>query len=74
MYSLITTVKCIKALYSNAQPLSLNQYWIDVETSLPHGEKYLIPSLIWPPPPAPKFKFEWPKNESFMSPVYEVYS
>ncbi len=50
MYSLIITVKSIESLYSCAQSLLLNQYLIDVETSLPHGDKYVIPSLLWPPP------------------------
>jgi len=50
MYSLIITVKSINALYTNEEPLLLNQYITDVEVSLSHGENYLIPSLIWPPP------------------------
>lgn len=50
MYSLIITIKSIQGLYINLEPLLLNHYATDVETSLSHGEGYLIPSLIWPPP------------------------
>jgi hypothetical protein len=50
MYSLIITVKSINALYTSVELLLLSHYSTDVETSLSHGEEYVIPSLIWPPP------------------------
>jgi len=50
MYSLIITVKSIDALYSKSEPLLLNQYANNIEVTFKHGEGYVIPSLIWPPP------------------------
>ena len=51
MYSLMITVEAICFFPSYKDILLLNQYSINVESSLSHGEEYLIPSLIWPPPP-----------------------
>lgn len=52
MYSLMITVEAICFFPSYKDILLLNQYSINVEASLSHGEEYVIPSLIWPPPPA----------------------
>ena len=49
MYSLINTVQSIEALCTNAVPL-IQQYFYNVEVTPDHGEGYVIPSLIWPPP------------------------
>lgn len=50
MYSLMITVEAICFFPSHKDILLLNQYSMNVESSLSHGEGYVIPSLIWPPP------------------------
>lgn len=69
MYSLIITVKSINALFSNAELLLLNHYSTDVETFFSHGEEYVIPSLIWPPP-----TLEKTPDRLFMKLLYKVIS
>lgn len=49
MYSLIITVKSISGLFTNLTT-TMQQYFSDVQVTLDHGEGYVIPSLIWPPP------------------------
>ena len=47
MLSLMLTVASMQGI----EPLQLTHYSTEVETSLSHGQGYLIPALIWPPPP-----------------------